>query len=178
MVQEFNTHMASISMDTCERYKERWFDMKLKLSICYRCLQRDKGGQSPFLMSAVNELDPGDVPAYLPELLQVEEIIIARSHVQLIVTRYRGHQYHYTGHCVSFIQNIVKTVDLLPNLPLELSILLLRPSRESTGDTRYTRQFSRDFRVRRLAVTTWLRYLKRCNPDYRYPSYLFFTVFV
>jgi hypothetical protein len=81
MVQEFNTHMASISMDTCERCKERWFDIKLKLSICYRCLQRDKGRQSPFLMSAVNELDPGDVPAYLPELSQVEEIIIARSHV-------------------------------------------------------------------------------------------------
>jgi hypothetical protein len=99
MVQEFNTHMASITMDTCDRRKERWFNMKLKLGICYRCLQRHKGGQSPFLMSAVNELDPGDVPAYLPELSQVEEMIIARSHVQLMVTRYRGHQYHYTGHC-------------------------------------------------------------------------------
>jgi hypothetical protein len=178
MVQDFNTYMASITIDTCDRCKERWFDMRLKLGICYRCHLRDNSGQSPFLMSVSNELDPGEVPAYLPELSQVEEMIIARSHVQLMVTRYRGHQYHYTGHCVSFIQNIVKTVDILPNLPSELNILLLRPSQESTGDTRYTRQFTRDFRVRRLAVTTWLRYLKRCNPDYRYPSYLFFTIFV
>jgi hypothetical protein len=65
--------------------------MKLKLGIYYRCLLRDKGGQSPFLISTANELDPGDVPAYLLELSQVEEMIIARSHVQLIVTRYRGH---------------------------------------------------------------------------------------
>jgi hypothetical protein len=50
--------------------------MKLKLSIYYKCLQRDKGGQSPFLISTINELDPGDVPAYLLELLQVKEIII------------------------------------------------------------------------------------------------------
>jgi hypothetical protein len=73
--------MASITIDTCNRCKERWFDMKLKLSICYRCLQRDKGGQLPFLMSTANELDPGVMPVYLPELLQVEEMIIARSHV-------------------------------------------------------------------------------------------------
>jgi hypothetical protein len=64
-------------MDTCNRCKEQWFDIKLKLSICYRCLQRDKGGQSPFLISTINELDPGDVPGYLLQLLQIEEIIIA-----------------------------------------------------------------------------------------------------
>jgi hypothetical protein len=55
--------------------------MKLKLGIYYRCLLRDKGRQSPFLISTANELDPGDVPAYLLELLQVKEMIIARSHV-------------------------------------------------------------------------------------------------
>jgi hypothetical protein len=76
-------------MDTCERCKEYWFEIKLRHSIYYKCLIRDKGG--PFLMSTANELDPGDVPAYLLELLQVEEMIITRSHVQLIVTRYRGH---------------------------------------------------------------------------------------
>jgi hypothetical protein len=32
-----------------------------------------------------------------------------------------------TGHCVSFIQNNIKTVDMLPNLPSEIDIVLLRP---------------------------------------------------
>lgn len=30
-----------------------------------------------------------------------------------MVYRYRGHQYHYSGHCVSFMQNTVKIVDTL-----------------------------------------------------------------
>jgi hypothetical protein len=114
-------------------------------------------------------MDPGELPAYLPELTQVEEMIIARSHVQMMVYRYRGHQYHYTGHCVSFMQNTVKTVDVLPNLPSELDIVVLRPSeRVVESDPRYQRQFRSDFRVRKGRVITWLRFLKDHHPDYRY----------
>ena len=54
-------------------------------------------------MSIENEMDPRNIPAYLPELSQVEEMIIAWSHVQMMVHRYCGYQYHYSGHCVSFI---------------------------------------------------------------------------
>jgi hypothetical protein len=155
-------------MESCSRCKERWFCMDLKSDICHRCFNRDKGNKTPFLMSAENEMDPGEIPAHLPELTQVEEMIIARSHVQMMVHRYRGHQYHYSGHCVSFMQNIVKTVDILPNLPSELDIVVLRPSNQVEGDPRFQRQFWTDFRVRKKRVITWLRYLKDHHPDYRY----------
>jgi hypothetical protein len=120
-------------------------------------------------MSAENEMDPGEVPTHLPALTQVEEMIIARSHVQMLVHRYRGHQYHYSGHCVSFMQNNVKTVDALPNLPSELDIVVLRPSNQvMEDDPRYQSQFRADFRVRRGHVLTWLHYLKANHPDYRW----------
>ena len=64
-------------METCIRCKERWFSMDLKNDICHRCFNRDKGNKTPFLMSAENEMDPGELPAHLPELTQVEEMIIA-----------------------------------------------------------------------------------------------------
>jgi hypothetical protein len=64
----------------------------------------------------------------------VEEMIIARSHVQMMVYQYRGHQYHYSGHCVSFMQKTVKTVDVLPSLPAELDIVVLRPSDQVVKD--------------------------------------------
>ena len=99
-------------------------------------------------MSADNNMDLGELPAYLPELIQVEEMIIAWSHVQIIVYRYHGHQYHYTGYCMSFIQNTVKTVDVLPNLPSELDVVVLQPSHQVMQDNpRYQRQFQSDFRV-------------------------------
>jgi hypothetical protein len=93
-------------------------------------------------MSTDNRINPGALLAHLPELTQVEEMIIAWSHIQIIVYRYRGHQYHYLGHCVSFMQNTVKTVDVLLNLPAELDIIVLRPSdRVVNDDPRYRRQF-------------------------------------
>ena len=70
-------------------------------------------------------MDLGDIPAHLPALTQVEEMIIARSHVQMLVHWYQGHQYHYSGHCVSFMQSNVKTVNMLPNLPSKLNIVVL-----------------------------------------------------
>jgi len=116
-------------------------------------------------------MDPGDLPTFLPELTQVEEMIIARSHIQMLVYRYRGHQYHYSGHCVSFMQNTVKTVDVLPNLPSELDIVVLRPSdRVIDLDPRYLRQFRSDFRVRKGHVMTWLWFLKAHHPDYQYAT--------
>lgn len=42
-------------------------------------------------MSVENNMDPGALPTHLPVLTQIEEMIIARSHVQMLVYRYRGH---------------------------------------------------------------------------------------
>ena len=64
-------------METCIQCKEHWFSMDLKHKICHRCFNRDKGNKTPFLMSAENEMDLGEIPAYLLELTQVEEMIIA-----------------------------------------------------------------------------------------------------
>lgn len=168
-LQDFHNAMARISMESCTRCKERWFLMDLKHGVCHCCFLRDRGNQSPHLMSADNSMDPGELPAHLPVLTQVEEMIIARSHVQMLVHRYRGHQYHYSGHCVSFMQNTIKTVNMLPNLPTELDILLLRPSEGVLQtDNRYRSQFRTDFRVRRAPIIQWLHYLKANHPDYRW----------
>ena len=66
------------------------------------------------------------------------------------------------------MQNIVRTVDVIPNLPSELDIVLLRPPECHTDDPRYQRQFRTDFRVRRQHVLTWLRFLKANHLDYRH----------
>jgi hypothetical protein len=58
---------------------------------------------------------------------------------------------------------------MLPNLPSELDIVVLRPSNQVVeSDQRYQRQFRSTFRVRRAHVITWLRYLKANHPDYRH----------
>ena len=64
--------------------------MKLKDGICHTCTLKDKG-QIVHLFSAENNMDLGIVPAHLPALTQIEEMVIARSHVQMIIKRYQGH---------------------------------------------------------------------------------------
>jgi hypothetical protein len=80
--------MNTIKMDTCTRCNARWFDMRLKDDICYGCLLKDKGGQTLYFFSADNEMDLGIVPAHLPALTQIEEMVIAQSHVQMMIKRY------------------------------------------------------------------------------------------
>jgi hypothetical protein len=112
-------------METCDRCQEHWFTIELRDRVCYSCSIWDRQNQTPFLMSAENWMDPGVFPAHLPVLTQVEEMIITRSYVQMVLYCYRGHQYYYSGHCVSFMQNMIKTVDILPNLPSELDVVVL-----------------------------------------------------
>ena len=148
--------MERVQMETCDRCQEHWFAMSLKDGICHSCFIRDKQNQTPFLMSVENHMDPGVLPAHLPVLTQIEEMIIARSHVQIVLYHYRGHQYHYSGHCVSFMQSMIKTVDMLPNLPSELDVVVLRPSDHAEAEPRYQHQFRLDFRVRKGHIITWL----------------------
>ena len=104
--------------------------MGLKSGVCNKCFLADnkKNEDEPFLYSAANNMDPGCIPSHLPKLTQIEEMVIARAHVHMVMKRVRGHQYRYSGHCVSFVQNNVKFFDALPVLPEELDMILLRPA--------------------------------------------------
>jgi hypothetical protein len=63
----------------------------LRCGVCHNYTLRDKGGKTIFLMSAENHMDPGEIPGHLLELSVVEEMIIARTHVQITVFRERGY---------------------------------------------------------------------------------------
>ncbi|XP_044716015.1 ATP-dependent DNA helicase PIF1 [Hirsutella rhossiliensis] len=116
--------------------------------ICSRCIGRDrkKALDEPYFFSAANNLDFGEVPANLPDLTMVEEMLIARVHVHVKVLQVRGAQYKYRGHVVHFLRNVGRLFEELPVLPEELDIVLLRPPNVE-GDPRFRQQFARDFRV-------------------------------
>jgi len=49
--------------------------------------------------------------------------------------------------------------DMLPNLPSELDVVVLRPSNQVEDDPRFQRQFQSDFRVRKKRIViTWLQF--------------------
>ena len=113
-------------METCSRCRQRWFNMDLPDGVCSNCRKADRGqGQAVWLFSALNNMQPDEMPPMLPELTQVEEILILRVHVFLEVRLIRGQQYRYQGHVVHFLRDIGRVYDELPLLPTDLLIKLM-----------------------------------------------------
>ncbi|KID84375.1 ATP-dependent DNA helicase PIF1, partial [Metarhizium majus ARSEF 297] len=168
-LREFWTKLDNDQMEYCSRCRECWFQMEIDYDgICSRCYRKDekRGPDEPYFFSAENQLDFGPVPTRLPELTPTEESLIARVHVHVNIMLVRGQQYKYRGHVVHFLREVGLVYNQLPLLPRELNTVLLRPANTSSH-ANLSRQFTRQFRVRRQAVMIWLDYLRHHHPGYR-----------
>jgi len=76
-------------------------------------VDKSRDDNAPFLYSAANDMDPGDVPTSLPVLTQVEDMLIAPVHVYVEVRQIRGQQYKYTGNVVNFHRKTNKLYSIL-----------------------------------------------------------------
>ncbi|EXU94892.1 PIF1-like helicase [Metarhizium robertsii] len=169
ILREFWTKLDNDQMQFCGRCQERWFQMKIDSDgLCARCCWKDdkRGPGEPYFFSVDNQLDFGSVPNQLPQLTPTEESLIARVHVHVNIMLVRGQQYKYRGHVVHFLREVGLVYNQLPLLPQELNTVLLRPANTSSH-ANLSRQFTRQFRVRRQPVAIWLNYLRRHHPGYR-----------
>jgi len=104
-------------METCRRYKERWFQIGLAIEgdnigiykACIRDTNSLKDPTLPPLFGESNGLNLGPVPGFLPILTAVEEFLIAHIYIHLQVVCVRGQQYRYTSYICCFGQNTPKT---------------------------------------------------------------------
>ncbi|KAH0826840.1 hypothetical protein AYO21_07253 [Fonsecaea monophora] len=110
-------------------------------------------------------MDPGPGHPSLPELTQIEEMLIARVHVTIEVRQVRGAQYRYKGHICNFLRDTGLIYSKLPLLPRDLELVLLRPP-NADANPLLNRQFRRDFRVRQRAIREWLQFLRLNHPGY------------
>ena len=160
-------------METYSCCNEWWFQMHLATHSddidVYKAYVRDtkslKNPSEPFLFSDANNINLGAIPKYLPTLTKVKKIIIARVHVHLQVARVRGQQYQYTKYIICFGQNTPKTQRQLPLLPIELNILIIRPT-TSKGNHQLYKQFYKRFTIRRSTIEVQLYFLKSNHPAY------------
>ena len=80
-------------------------------------------------------MNRGKQPPILSVLTQVEEMLIARVNPILQVTHAHGGQYKYSGHTISFPQDIISIVKTLPRQIQDLDILIVR--RKGTPSKHY-----------------------------------------
>ncbi|KAJ5108911.1 hypothetical protein N7456_005586 [Penicillium angulare] len=85
LIYEMHDELSKITMETCHRCNEQWFDLKIdRHGICARCQRVDKN-QEIYLWEHQNEVQPSPMPPDLPDLTQVEEMLIARVHTYIEV---------------------------------------------------------------------------------------------
>jgi ATP-dependent DNA helicase PIF1 len=86
LLEKFHEELSSITMQECNRCREKWFDMDVRNSICQRCRNPNKAN----VFSDTNHMDPGPSIQQLalenglkvPEpLSQVEEMMISPVHL-------------------------------------------------------------------------------------------------
>ena len=136
----------------CECCKERWFINHSKSkeveTICQRC-QKEKKKKLYYILSEENDMDPfpwkngkGGFPSHLPVLTEIEEMLIARTHVVMKCYRLHdgavGHkgQVGYKGQCLNIDQDtygFVKDLqESLPEDPKKVPVVWVRKPKQNT----------------------------------------------
>lgn len=142
----------------CEVCHETWptrVSLTTEMYVCNRC-KRDK--RTPKLFSAENDIHPGQVPPWLENLTQIDEMLIARASPIMCVYRKKDGQRGYSGHVLNLPQDVQGFLDKLPCNVSQLPVLVVR--RHGSDNTH------KDCRVRRANVLTALQWLKAHNPFY------------
>ena len=88
---------------------------------CARC-KSERGAHRFFVW---NNMDPKEQPHMLAVLTQVEEMLIARISPILQVSHAPGGQYKYSGHTISFPQDIQSVTSLLSRRVENLDVLIV-----------------------------------------------------
>jgi hypothetical protein len=143
-------------VESCELCHEEWFDLKVQDRACEQCRKSSKWQSS-------NNMYPGPGAGHLPELTQMEEMLISPVQALIQLWQICGGQYKYTGHTCNFAQDNIAFHRTVPLLPEECDVIIMCRAGENIGSNEVIHQ---DFRVRRGAIQTWLQYLEVHHPTF------------
>ena len=156
----------------CQHCKHRWFDVrpgKTCDSECFHCdKQRRDKDVAVRKFAADNDMDPvpdgQDYPWHLPQLSEIEEMLIAQVHVIMKCYRLQNGSIGYKGQVLNMEQDVQGMVNSLPLRPETAPIVWIRKPTKKKNDGNPAG--FKDFRVRRWAISLWLQFLTKNNPLY------------
>ncbi|TFK58501.1 hypothetical protein BDN72DRAFT_743062, partial [Pluteus cervinus] len=88
LLQNVRNKIMNISMESCVHCHEKWFDLGVNGNgYCNKC---KPGRAHPEKFQAVNNMYPGAIPENLPQLTQIEEMMISPVHALVQLWQVRG----------------------------------------------------------------------------------------
>lgn len=147
----------NITMESCNLCHEEWFDLGVEGGVCRNCRKSSK-------FQPVNNMYPGNDASHLPELTQMEEMLISPVHALVQLWQIHGGQTKYTGHTCNFPHENAIFHAKVPLLPEECDIIIMCRTGAEVGTDAIVYQ---DFRVCRHAIQQWLEFLVEHHPTFR-----------
>ncbi|KAJ7226743.1 hypothetical protein GGX14DRAFT_510310, partial [Mycena pura] len=158
LLEHVRNKLMEIRLEACNSCHEKWFDLGVQNDKCRKC----SNAKTTTKFCAANGMDPGAIPVHLPQLTQMEEILISPVHALTQVWQIHGGQYAYRGHICNFPRDTGVFHQKVPLLPEECEIIVFRRSGTTHGQ-----EACEDFRVRKAALRDWLQYLEANHPTFR-----------
>jgi hypothetical protein len=157
-VKKMHQELKELEWGACSNCQEYCFNMesdKYKV-LCKLCHQNKAGRRAMF--GPDNNLMPIQTPECLQRLTPIE-----KSSISLIcpsISIYKKGSGHATkGHCISFFQVVPQMASILPRLPENLLMIVLKTPTEANED--------KSFRANRQHIMEALVYLKEKNEHYQ-----------
>jgi len=152
--RQFEDYMKYLNCSFCSQCKEKNL---VSSNIKNSCSHRRSCGD----YSAMNDLDPREIPQDLQGLTFIEEQLISRIHPLISVFNLKGLQFGYNGNKINVHQSVEEFAIQLPKKVTDLSsVLAVRFSSEKVE--------AKDFQVRAAKVLSALLWLKANNPFYEH----------
>lgn len=121
--KKFQNDFDGLKQFHCDYCLELW---PLNLDYCLQCqIDRIKYSKENDMIPGIDELD-FELKKALEDLTRVEEMLISPILVLMIVFRLPGGALTSRGFCANFTQDIQPVITLLPRLPKNLPILILK----------------------------------------------------
>jgi hypothetical protein len=162
-VKTFSEKLLSIKIDfACDECNEMFPDVKASHespNICTTCFKLGKKVSTAHKFGARNDMDPREIPSYLPELTEIEEALIAPATQFIEIHRYTGGNTKYRGNVCLLPQKIQEWITKLPHKVKDVGFLIVRKQDE--------RGYNKEYRARRGALEAWITHKINYDPDWQ-----------
>jgi hypothetical protein len=157
--KKMHKELKELEWGTCSNCQEYCFNTEFDKfkGLCKLCHQNKAGLQAMF--GPDNNLMPSQAAQCLQRLTLIEKSAISLIFPSISIYK-KGSAHATKGHCISFFQDVPQMASILPCLPGNLSMIVLKKPTEANND--------KSFRANRQHIMEALVYLKEKNDHYRH----------
>jgi hypothetical protein len=155
--KKMHKELKELEWGTCSNCQEYCFNTELDKfkGLCKLCHQNKASRRAMF--GSDNNLMPSQAPQCLQRLTLIEKSAIFLICPSISIYK-KGSGHATKGHCISSFQDVPQMASILPRLPGNLSMIVLKKPTEANED--------KSFRANRQHIMEALVYLKEKNEHY------------